>query len=365
MDFFLPVAQVQISITVILILSVCVGFVSGLFGIGGGFLMTPILIFLGIPPAFAVANEANNILGTSVSGALTHWFKKTLDYKMGLVIVLGGVVGTIVGIIIFDYLNEKGIINVIISLAYIYVLIIVGTLMFAKGTKELVNLKKKIIIRKKAHTHFWIHGLPFRMRFHKSNLYESALAPIVLGFIVGIFASIMGVGGAFLMVPAMIYIIGMPTRLVPGTSLFVTIFITSLVVIGHAFKFQTIDFILVGILLTGSIVGLHIGLKVAEKLNASEYKTLLAILLISVGIIMGIEEFVMKKGQSLFSSNIEGEISNRLSEFVLNLSQTYPVAYGFSVILIVILVGVTFSYAREFVHYLRYDIDKKKYRFFK
>ena len=299
MDFFLPVAQVQISITVILILSVCVGFVSGLFGIGGGFLMTPILIFLGIPPAFAVANEANNILGTSVSGALTHWFKKTLDYKMGLVIVLGGVVGTIVGIIIFDYLNEKGIINVIISLAYIYVLIIVGTLMFAKGTKELVNLKKKIIIRKKAHTHFWIHGLPFRMRFHKSNLYESALAPIVLGFIVGIFASIMGVGGAFLMVPAMIYIIGMPTRLVPGTSLFVTIFITSLVVIGHAFKFQTIDFILVGILLTGSIVGLHIGLKVAEKLNASEYKTLLAILLISVGIIMGIEEFLRVEGMEM------------------------------------------------------------------
>ena len=217
--------------------------------------MTPILIFLGIPPLFAVANEANNILGTSVSGALTHWFRKTLDYKMGLIIVVGGVFGTIVGMIIFHHLKEMGIVNVIISLAYIYMLVIVGTLMFARGAKELIDLRKKINIRKKAHTHYWIHGLPFRMRFHKSNLYESALAPIILGFLVGIFASIMGVGGAFLMVPAMIYIIGVPTKLVPGTSLFVTIFITALVVVGHAFQFQTVDFILVIILLSGSIFG--------------------------------------------------------------------------------------------------------------
>ena len=142
----------------------------------------------------------------------------------------------------------------IISLAYIYMLVIVGTLMFAKGAKELIDIKKKIVIKRKAHDHYWIHGLPFRMRFHKSRLYESAIVPIMLGFIVGIFASIMGVGGAFLMVPAMIYIIGMPTKLVPGTSLFVTIFITALVVIGHALKFQTIDFILGFILIVGSIL---------------------------------------------------------------------------------------------------------------
>ena len=364
MDFFLPVAQVQISIITILVLSLIVGFISGLFGIGGGFLMTPVLIFLGIPPAFAVANEANNILGTSVSGALTHWFRKTLDYKMGLIIVCGGVLGTFVGMIIFSYLKQKGVVNVIISLAYIYMLVMIGTLMFAKGWKELSDLKKKIVVKRKAHDHYWIHGLPLRVRFHKSKLYESAIVPLMLGFIVGIFSSIMGVGGAFLMVPAMIYIIGMPTKLVPGTSLFVTIFITAFVVIGHALQFQTIDFVLVSILLTGSIVGVHIGLKAAEKLNASEYKTLLAILLLGVGIIMGIEQFVLEKG-SLFKAIQGGEINNRLSEFILYFSQNNPVSYAFLSIIIVVLVGITFSYARELVHHIRYDVDKKKYNIFK
>tara|TARA_B100002051_G_C16683585_1_gene611275 strand:+ start:187 stop:1281 length:1095 start_codon:yes stop_codon:yes gene_type:complete len=364
MDFFLPVAQVQISIITILVLSLIVGFISGLFGIGGGFLMTPVLIFLGIPPAFAVANEANNILGTSVSGALTHWFRKTLDYKMGLIIVCGGVLGTFVGMIIFSYLKQKGVVNVIISLAYIYMLVMIGTLMFAKGWKELSDLKKKIVVKRKAHDHYWIHGLPLRVRFHKSKLYESAIVPLMLGFIVGIFSSIMGVGGAFLMVPAMIYIIGMPTKLVPGTSLFVTIFITAFVVIGHALQFQTIDFVLVSILLTGSIFGVHIGLKAAEKLNASEYKTLLAILLLGVGIIMGIEQFVLEKG-SLFKAIQGGEINNRLSEFILYFSQNNPVSYAFLSIIIVVLVGITFSYARELVHHIRYDVDKKKYNIFK
>ena len=197
MDFFLPVAQVQIDIGLIIFLSFCVGLISGLFGIGGGFLMTPVLIFLGIPPAFAVANEANNILGTSVSGALTHWFRKTLDYKMGSVIVCGGIIGTIIGMIIFNYLKELGIINNIIALCYVYMLVVVGTLMFARGAKELINIRKKIVVKRKAHDHYWIHGLPLRMRFHKSRLYESAIVPIMLGLIVGIFASIMGVGGAF------------------------------------------------------------------------------------------------------------------------------------------------------------------------
>ena len=363
MDFFLPVAQVQISVVTILLLSLIIGFVSGLFGIGGGFLMTPVLIFLGIPPAFAVANEANNILGTSVSGALTHWFRKTLDYKMGLVIVCGGILGTFVGMVIFSFLKQKGIVNVIISLAYVYMLVMIGTLMFAKSWKELSDLKKKIVVKRKAHDHYWIHGLPLRMRFHKSKLYESAIVPLMLGFFVGIFASIMGVGGAFLMVPAMIYIIGMPTKLVPGTSLFVTIFITAFVVIGHALQFQTIDFILVSILLTGSILGVHLGLKAAEKLNASEYKTLLAILLLGVGVIMGIEQFVLETG-TLFAVDKTGEVNNRLSEFVLYFSQNHPISYGFLSILIVVLAGISFSYARELLHHIRYDVDKKKYKFF-
>ena len=363
MDFFLPVAQVQVDLSLIIFLSFCVGLISGLFGIGGGFLMTPVLIFLGIPPAFAVANGANNILGTSVSGALTHWFRKTLDYKMGIVIVAGGIFGTIIGMIIFYQLKEMGIINDIIALSYIYMLVIIGTLMFARSAKELINIRKKIVVKRKAHVHYWIHGLPFRMKFHKSRLYESAIVPVMLGFIVGIFASIMGVGGAFLMVPAMIYIIGMPTKLVPGTSLFVTIFITALVVIGHAFQFQTIDFVLVLTLILGSIVGLHIGLKASEKLNPSEYKTLLAILLLAIGVIMGLESFVFES--SLFINGKTGEIDNRLSQLILTLSNSYPVVYGFISIFIVIIIGTSFSYVRELIHYIRYDMDKKSYKFFK
>jgi len=362
MDFFLPVAQVQTDLSIIIFLSFCVGLISGMFGIGGGFLMTPVLIFLGIPPAFAVANEANNILGTSVSGALTHWFRKTLDYKMGIVIVCGGVIGTIIGMIIFHHLKEMGIINDIIALSYIYMLVIVGTLMFARGAKELINIRKKIVVKRKVHDHYWIHGLPFRMKFPKSRLYESAIVPIMLGFIVGIFASIMGVGGAFLMAPAMIFIIGMPTKLVPGTSLFVTIFITALVVIGHAFQFQTIDFVLVLTLIFGSIFGLHIGLKISEKLNPSEYKTLLAILLLTVGVIMGLESFVFEG--SLFINDKTGEINNKLAEVVLILSNNYPFVYGFISIITVILIGISFSYMREFVHYIRYDMKEKRYKFF-
>ena len=218
MEVYLPIAEVSVNIFLILILSFIVGLLSGLFGVGGGFLMTPFLIFLGIPPTYAVANEANNILASSVSGSLTHWFKQTLDYKMGLMIVAGGVVGTIIGILTFTYFKEIGKINLIISLAYMYVLAMIGTLMLVEGVKEIDRARRKIFLKKKLHSHYWIHGLPFRMRFKKSQVYESALAPIALGLVVGFIASIMGVGGAFLLVPAMIYIIVMPTKLVPGTS---------------------------------------------------------------------------------------------------------------------------------------------------
>jgi hypothetical protein len=164
MDFYLPIAQVQISIVTILLLSFGIGVLSGIFGIGGGFLMTPILIFLGIPATYAVANVANNILGISVSGATTHWYKKTLDYKMGFMIVIGGLAGAVVGLQIFKYLREVGNINTIIALAYVYLLAIIGTLIFVEGVKEVSELKKKILVKKKLHTHYWIHGLPFRVR---------------------------------------------------------------------------------------------------------------------------------------------------------------------------------------------------------
>ena len=254
MEYFLPIAEVYISLPLVFLLSLVVGVLSGLFGVGGGFLMTPFLIFMGVPPTYAVPNEANNILGTSISGSTTHWFKGTLDYKMGLKIVVGGAIGTIAGIATFTYFKDIGKINIVISLAYMYILAIIGTLMLVQGVTELDRARKKIVQKKKLHEHYWIHGLPFRMRFKKSKLYESAFTPIIIGLIVGFIAAIMGVGGAFILVPAMIYIIGMPTKLIPGTSLFVTIFVSAIVTVLHAFNYGTIDLILVVVLILGSIM---------------------------------------------------------------------------------------------------------------
>jgi len=347
MEVYLPIAEVQINIILILFVSFIIGFLSGLFGVGGGFLMTPFLIFMGIPPAYAVANEANNILASSTSGTLTHWFKKTMDLKIGWMMIGGGLVGTLLGIITFSYFKQMGKIDLVITLAYMYVLAILGSFMLRDGIMEIDRIKKKIIIKKKLHNHYWIHGLPFRMRFKKSKIYESALVPIILGLFVGFIAAIMGVGGAFLMVPAMIYLIGMPTKLVPGTSLFVTIFITAFVTALHAFSYQTIDIVLVMILITGSIAGVHMGQKIGQRLRGSELKTLLALLLLSVGVLMAYDTFFRNGTASL---KIPTDKIIEISEFgntIFNLAAKYPIVYGVSSIFIALVAGVTVSFIRR------------------
>ena len=291
MDVFLPIAEVSVNIVAIFSLSAVVGILSGLFGVGGGFLMTPFLIFLGVPPTYAVANEANNILATSVSGSTTHYLKDTLDYKMGLMIVIGGAIGTLIGIWTFTYFKGIGKIDIVISLAYMYILAIIGTAMLVEGLGEIDKARKKIITKKKLHVHYWIHGLPLRMRFQKSKLYESAFTPIIIGLFVGFIAAIMGIGGAFILVPAMIYIIGMPTRLIPGTSLFVTIFVSVIVTFLHAFNYGSIDLILVFMLVTGSIIGVQVGQKLGESVDSTGLKTLLALLLLIVGIAIAYDTF--------------------------------------------------------------------------
>jgi len=347
MEVYLPIAEVQINVILILFVSFIIGFLSGLFGVGGGFLMTPFLIFMGIPPAYAIANEANNILASSTSASLTHWFKKTIDLKIGWFIIGGGSVGTLLGIITFSYFKEIGKIDLIITLAYMYVLAIIGSFMLRDGILETNRFKKKIIIKKKLHTHYWIHGFPFRMRFRKSQLYESALVPIILGLFVGFIAAIMGVGGAFLMVPAMIYLIGMPTKLVPGTSLFVTIFITGFVVALHAFTYNTIDLVLVLILITGSIAGVHIGQKTGQRLQGSELKTLLAIFMLLVGLFMAYDSFFRNGTPSI---QIPTDKIVEISEFgntIFNLSIKYPIVYGLSSIFLALVAGVAVSFIRR------------------
>jgi uncharacterized membrane protein YfcA len=359
MEIYLPIAEVSINIFIILFLSFVVGFLSGIFGVGGGFLMTPFLIFLGIPPTYAVANEANNILASSTSGSLTHWFKNTLDYKMGFMIVLGGIVGTIIGIFTFTYFKEIGKINLIISLSYMYVLATIGTLMLIEGVAEIDRARRKIFLKKKLHSHYWIHGLPFRMKFKKSQLYESALTPIVLGLIVGFIASIMGVGGAFLLVPAMIYIIGMPTKLVPGTSLFVTIFVTAFVTILHAFNYQSIDIVLVITLISGSIIGIQVGIKVGTYLKASELKTLMAILFLAVGIAVAYDTFFRDR-ENILNNNLISVEMNRFYESLIELSNTFPASYGLFSIFLAIGLGILASVIRRSVSNYRKKHSLKK-----
>ena len=347
MEIYLPIAEVQINVLLILFVSYIIGFLSGLFGVGGGFLMTPFLIFMGIPPIYAVANEANNILASSTSGTITHWFKKTMDLKMGWMIIGGGLIGTAFGMLTFGYFKGIDKIDIVITLAYMYVLAIVGSFMLRDGIMEIDRIKKKVTIKKKLHTHYWIHGLPFRTRFKSSKVYESALVPILLGVLVGFVAAIMGVGGAFLMVPAMIYLIGMPTKLVPGTSLFVTIFVTGFVVVSHAFAYNTIDLVLVLILITGSIAGVHTGQKIGQQLKGSELKTLLALLMISVGLLMAYDTFFRNGTPAIKIPTDQIVEISAFGNTIYNLSTNYPVVYGISSIFLALVSGVAVSFVRK------------------
>ena len=359
MEYFLPIAQVEINILFIFGLSLAVGILSGLFGVGGGFLMTPFLIFLGIPPAYAVPNEASNILGTSVSGSTTHYLKGTLDYKMGLMIVVGGTIGTLLGILTFSYFQDIGKINIVISLAYMYILAILGTLMLIQGVSEIDKARKKITERKKLHKHYWIHGLPLRMRFKKSQLYESAFTPILLGFVVGFVASMMGIGGAFLMVPAMIYIIGMPIKLIPGTSLFVTVFISAVVTILHSFNYGTIDLFLVIPLILGSIVGVQVGQKIGQFLDSNELKSLFAMLLITVAIAIAYDSFFRNKTE-FNGSKVTAPELNSFAEFIVRMANDAPFLYGAFAIILAVTLGALMAWIRKIVHDLRYKKPKQE-----
>ena len=347
MDVFLPIAQVFVNPIEILILSAIVGVLSGLFGVGGGFLMTPFLIFLGIPPAYAVANEANNILATSVSGSTTHYLKNTLDYKMGLMIVIGGAIGTSLGIFTFSYFKGIGKIDTVISLAYMYILAIIGSLMLVESLGEIDKAKRNILVKKKAHVHYWIHGLPLRMRFPKSKLYESIFTPIVIGLVVGFIAAIMGIGGAFILVPAMIYIIKMPTKLVPGTSLFVTIFVSVIVTFLHSFNYGSIDLLLVFLLVIGSIVGVQIGQKLGEKIDSSGLRALMAILILVVGIAIAYDSFFADHNTNSTTTSVISDL-NFFSQFILDFSNEMPFFYGLFSIMFAIFLGVAAAFIRRF-----------------
>lgn len=280
MQIYLPIAEMSVNVLLILGMGGAVGFLSGLFGVGGGFLMTPLLIFTGIPPAIAVATEANQIVAASVSGVLAHWRRGNVDFKMGIVLLVGGAVGSVFGVWLFTVLRQMGQLDAVIKLAYVLFLGIIGTLMFIESVRAAIRRKRQI--RRKSHTHLWIHGLPLKMRFRRSRLYISVLPPLVLGFVVGLLAAIMGVGGGFIMVPAMIYLLGMPTSVVVGTSLFQIIFVTANVTVLQAVNNQTVDVMLALMLLVGAVVGAQFGARAGAKLPGEQLRVLLAVLVLVV-----------------------------------------------------------------------------------
>jgi uncharacterized membrane protein YfcA len=310
---------------------------------------------MGVPPAYAVANEANNILATSVSGSTTHYLKNTLDYKMGFMIVIGGSIGTAVGIYTFSYFKDIGKIDTVISLAYMYILAIIGTLMLVESLGEIDKAKRNIVVKKKLHVHYWIHGLPLRMRFPKSKLYESIFTPIIIGLLVGFIAAIMGIGGAFILVPAMIYIIKMPTKLVPGTSLFVTIFVSVIVTFLHSFNYGSIDLLLVLMLVIGSIIGVQIGQKLGERIDSSGLRALLAILLLVVGIAIAYDTFFAEQVQVKIQATVNTEL-NFFSSFIIDFSKEMPFFYGLFTIMFAIILGVGAALIRRFASNLKSKI---------
>ena len=282
MQIYLPVAELSVDVFLLLGMGAGVGVLSGLFGVGGGFLMTPLLIFIGIPPPVAVASEANQLVATSVSGVLAHWRRGAVDFKMGLVLLSGGVLGSALGVWLFKLLRGIGQIDLAISLCYVVFLGIVGALMMAESLRALLRRRKGVARRGKLHRHIWIHGLPFKMRFQKSRLYISAVMPFLIGLLVGLLAAIMGVGGGFIMVPAMIYLLGMPTSMVAGTSLFQILFVVSTVTLLQSAANQTVDVILALLLLAGSVVGVQVGSRLGARLPGEQFRVLLAALVLAV-----------------------------------------------------------------------------------
>ncbi|PPR21348.1 MAG: hypothetical protein CFH40_01640 [Alphaproteobacteria bacterium MarineAlpha10_Bin3] len=281
MYLYLPIAELSVNVWVFLGLGVGVGTLSGIFGVGGGFLMTPLLIFMGIPPAVAVGTEANQILASSVSGVFAHWRRGNVDFKMGAVLLTGGLIGSTFGVFLFKMLRELGQIDLVIMLSYIVFLGSIGSLMLFESLRTMQRSRSPRN-RRKLHQHNFLHGLPFKMRFRRSKLYISALLPLLIGTIVGILSAIMGVGGGFVMVPAMIYLLGMPTAVVVGTSLFQIIFVTANATFLQATLNQTVDVVLALLLIVGAVIGAQLGTIVGAKLRGEQLRGLLALMVLSV-----------------------------------------------------------------------------------
>lgn len=293
MQVYLPIAEVSVNAFLLLGLGGIVGILSGMFGVGGGFLMTPLLFFIGIPPVVAVATEANQIVASSFSGVLAHFRRRTVDIKMGVVLQVGGLIGAGLGVVVFNYLKSLGQVDLLVTLCYVVFLGIVGTLMFIESLNAIFKSKRAGSGPAPRRQRSWVHALPFKMRFRTSGLYISVIPPIMVGVAVGILAAIMGVGGGFIMVPAMIYILGMPTKVVVGTSLFQIILVTAFTTMLHATTNYTVDIVLAVLLLVGGVIGAQIGTRIGIYLKAEQLRILLALMVMLVCAKLGLDLLLM------------------------------------------------------------------------
>ena len=293
MQLYLPIAEVSVNAFMILGIGGIVGFLSGMFGVGGGFLITPLLFFIGVPPAVAVATGANQVVASSISGVLAQLRRKGVDFHMGTVLLVGGMIGSAVGVWVFALMTRLGQIDLFVQLSYVVFLGLIGAMMFQESLRSLLRARRPggPPIRR-AHVHSWVHGLPFKMKFRASGLYISVIPPALIGAAVGFLSAIMGVGGGFILVPAMIYLLGMPTKVVIGTSLFQIIFVTGFTTVMHAVNSQTVDMMLALLLIFGGVIGAQMGTRVGVRLKAEQLRILLSLLVLTVSIRIAVDLLV-------------------------------------------------------------------------
>lgn len=305
MSIYLPIAEMSLNMLILIGMGGAVGFLSGMFGVGGGFLITPLLIFYNVPPAIAVGTGANQVIASSVTGALTHFKRGTLDIKLGLLLVFGGLIGSYLGIVLFTYLRQLGQLDLIISLLYVILLGGVGTLMAIESWQAIVNTRRgKTVVVRRSGQHSWVHRLPLKLRFRASKIYVSIIPVLGIGFVIGLLSSIMGVGGGFIMVPALIYLLRVPTNVVVGTSLFQITFVTAFTTILQSITNQSVDIVLAFLLMVGGVIGATYGTRTGRKLKAEQLRMLLAVLVLLVCARLGFELFV--RPDELFSLSVIG-----------------------------------------------------------
>lgn len=281
MQIYLPIAEMSVNAVLLTGIGGAVGMLSGMFGVGGGFLITPILFLIGIPPAVAVATGVNQVVASSVSGVLAHLKRKTVDLRMGWVLLAGGLIGSAAGVVLFNLMTELGQVDLLVELSYVVFLGAIGLLMLQEAVRSLRRAHRPGPPRR-LHRHMWVHKLPLKMKFRTSGLYISVIPPLGVGMIVGVMAAVMGVGGGFLMVPAMIYILGMPTKVVVGTSLFQIIFVAAFTTMMHAVTNQSVDVMLALFLIIGGVIGAQIGTGIGLRLRAEQLRIFLALLVLAV-----------------------------------------------------------------------------------